>query len=265
MSNPFKSNYQAPHMGSRSFTEKLIVREDSQTGELGFVFANMPINEDLVMATADGALLAHDLTEHVNGPHNIGTGCDEFQAFGGIYYVRGYDRRMSAGNFGSAYTFEENVAAGITSILRDMAAIDQYDFYPEELPEYETDIDIEIDEVIAQARSDIPGDYNDEEELQEAIEAAGFDTLSQYLDQARKYMKMGYLKAEAMYDNEQYRANALYWSIAKAINTCSPECVGQEFTLTVNNDRVWFEEYIEDEPDYDEDEDHEESFAMEMN
>lgn len=38
-------------------------------------------------------LIAHDIVEHQNGPEAIGTGLDELQALGAVFYVRGFPSR----------------------------------------------------------------------------------------------------------------------------------------------------------------------------
>lgn len=66
---------------------KIIITECPVTGELGLRPEGLNVTYTTVLASMDGSLLAHDLTEHVNGIRNVGQSVwDEIQAFGAMIF-----------------------------------------------------------------------------------------------------------------------------------------------------------------------------------
>lgn len=72
-------------------------------------------NDDFSGApSGDTRLLAHDIVEHVNGVHNIGSIEDELQALGGVWFTRGH-----WGDFGrSIHTPYDNLANDFCEMFR---------------------------------------------------------------------------------------------------------------------------------------------------
>lgn len=261
MNNPFENLRQkAKPLGKISFTEYLVARTDAQTGELGWMFKKIPVNDDLFMSSVDPVLLAHDLLEHVNGLEAIGSIDDEFQALGGTYYVRGFMGELRRDGAGSAHTFEQNIASDIIRMFRELTIADFTFFDERQLEGLECEIDDEIDEVLQHARESIQDEFNDEEEFLEFLEESPFDSVEEYLRQAKLYMTMGFLKAEARYGHDRWAANNLFWNMHDAIRG-EPDYEGQEFVLTIDGESASFEEYYpEEEYDDDFDNDDDEDF-----
>jgi len=95
----------------------LIAREDRSTGELGLIIEGTRLM-DYPMVANDGLLVAHDLIEHQQGIHKIGSIGDELLALGAIWYVRGQHSDLRRGGTGSMHSPETNIAYDVINMGR---------------------------------------------------------------------------------------------------------------------------------------------------
>lgn len=220
-------------------TYTLTAKQDFQTGELGYCFDSLNINDELVMV-GDSLLLAHDLLEHQNGLGSIGSIHDELIALGGILFVRGYDQVLRRDNSGGVYSFDESLASDVVRMYGELSYID---FIPTDKIESDNGI---IDSVVTLAREGIIEEYD----------RAGitFSEYKAYIDSIASYMQQGYDLAEKRYTS-QYDACQLFWTLEEALR---PHCdnveyEGQQLELTVDYSanlvhcEELYEEYEEDE------------------
>jgi hypothetical protein len=192
---------------------------------------------DSMNAATDGLLIAHDVLEHVNGPHRIGSITDELEALGAIWYVRGQFHDLRRDSIGSAYGPHENVAADVTRMFRDYFHGGSLDHY---LPRtLRCEVDDDLQEVMEAARRNYRGEVDPEpSELHEYAKARRiYDRI------ALARMRIGYRKAKRMYP-DAHRVNALFWEITDAVNPRIKGCFeGQQFELRygIRNGRAWAE------------------------
>lgn len=203
----------------------LVAREDDELGGVGLGFKAVPASAGLNPA-ADGLLLAHDLVEHVNGVHEIGTIDDELEALGGIWYTRGQWGEMRRDGSGSMYTPEQNIAADASRMFRDFFYGAAANLTP--LRTRATDHDDSFAEILACVAQEALGELDSDEDMGEAAKK-----LAAYLAICMPRMRTGFRKAAAKFEKHgHFAANNLFWEIAE---TVAPYCkcaeVGQEFAL----------------------------------
>ncbi len=203
---------------------------DETTGELGLGLLDMPRHEQTNAAT-DGALLAHDLIEHVNGAERIGTIDDELEALGGIWYVRGQHGELFRNrDFRSAYTIEQNIGSDIARMFADHIRGDQFvDYSP--IRGRRTDADEALRAILDAGAAMRFDDFNSDE--REGLA----DKWERYAAIAFKRMQIGYAKARRKWGHlGRYAANSVYFAIADAVDPCIKriEHEGQRFVLLYN-------------------------------
>lgn len=72
-----------------------IIKPRTDDGGTGWIFENIRANNNKPMATPLPIMLAHDLLEHQNSLKAIGSIADEFEALGGVLYIRSQLRASS--------------------------------------------------------------------------------------------------------------------------------------------------------------------------
>lgn len=211
-------------------TEILTVKEDIHSGELGLCFDSLVINPDLYMVSADPIQIAHDYCEHVNGIPAIGSIHDEFEALGGIQYVRGYNEVLRRDGVGSYYSFDQNIASDIVRMWSERGYVDFVSWTGEP-----ADMDTNI---IYEARLGMLKEYED----------MVYSEYREYLQSAAAYMEQGYSKASQRYES-QGQANDLFWAMCEAVERLHIDYEGQQFKMQVNEAEalVFVDEYYEDE------------------
>lgn len=193
----------------------LDVKQDGQSGELGFVLRGIPFNTDLFMASTDGVLLAHDIMEHVNGLESIGTVEDECQALGGIWWVRGQYGDLRRDNIGSALSVEYNIGADISRMYEELNSAGETIKEPTEPPrrliKQLEDMEYSFRKIIEEAEKGVRSEwssYHDDDVIDEAH-------LKHYLDTTYHWMCIGIRKATRRH-RKAWEANQKFWDIANA-------------------------------------------------
>lgn len=199
---------------------RLIGYEDVN-GELGLTLKDIR-KTDWIFASTSGILIAHDIIEHQNGPHNIGTMNDEFQALGGIWFVRGELSQWDDHRFSS----EARLANELTSL-----AIYYEDLKLEPWSGTRVKPLVEDFEEIFEALTD----HEEFRELQPAMR-------HRFLNEAMLHMNIGYAKAKRRFI-DQYRAYDLFYAISETVDDLLRYCdlyEGSEFRLGYGDgDAVW--------------------------
>lgn len=182
------------------FYQRLIYTED-YAGSTGLLLKGH--NEDAYIdAATDGRLIAHDILEHQNGAASIGTPWDEFEALGGVYYVRAQHTPMQ-------------LHYDVMSVVED---IESYDLPWQAAPRTkECDADEDFLAIIKEAAED--REFNHK------------DVLS--------YLRIGYRKAEKRFERPHW-AYDLFMNIEKAVNDFDLDeyYLGQEFLLSYNHSKA---------------------------
>lgn len=234
----------------------LTVKRDAQSQELGLVFDEMKINPDLFMASSDPLLIAHDLLEHPNGIKAIGTIHDEFEALGGVIFVRGYTQQLRKDRIGSAYTFEESIANDLVRMARELSYVEckKYAGHTKAINAardcaYGFSVENCMEEILIIAKEKIPREFNDKKEMREIL---GQWTIDSYLKNAKHFVRAGYRKTWRRFNGDARYANDLFWHIVeKADIYCKNlSYEGEQFLLTIEGERVYFDEYYSE--DYNE-------------
>lgn len=214
----------------------LTVRKDFNSGEIGFAFDDMKINDDLFMVSTDPILLAHDYCEHVNGIGQIGTIHDELEALGGIYFVRGWDGMLRRDRQGM-WSFEENIAADISRMYGETGYVPFIELRMQKSRRH--DYDEEFKECCAIAKATIVSErdrYGDEYDEKK---------LNSYLAQTLLRMRIGYRKANKRYKGDRMAAVNLFWNIYRAFERERPEYEGQRYELIVTGQNARVDEIYE--------------------
>lgn len=219
---------------------ELISQEDSQTGELGWIFSDININEDLFMSSNDPLLLAHDFLEHPNGLDSIGSIDDEMQALGGIWFVRGQFGLLRKDNVGMAYSIEQHLASDLSRMYREQeitsyTMIDDSERAEIKYSAIDNDVIETAKEIIELARNDINSELEDGEQFDIGID--------EYLADAKLYFLLGYQRSVIRFDDDANSANELFWNIVSAFDSVDdPEWEEREINLVINGDRVYVDE-----------------------
>lgn len=184
--------------------------EDEEYGSWGIGIVGVTRKRGMNAAT-EGLLLAHDLVEHVNGLHVIGSIDDELEALGAIWFTRGHLGDLRRDSRGSAYTPEQNIASDVVRMLRDAyLAEDDVTLTPLRTRSCEADDAFEL--IVQYAREDMRAELDPEPgdtEWQPFAES--------YMRCVVPRLRVGYRKARRMY-GDFYRANDLFWTIADAVD-----------------------------------------------
>jgi hypothetical protein len=233
-------------------THILEVQQCEQTGEMGLIVQGMNVSnvsEGDLFVMADPIGIAHDLTEHVNGLSEIGTIFDEFQALGGIWYVRGQHADLRRDRVGSAIPDDENVAHDLIR-MAEIAVWHGTGGRLNEEPE-ETDFDETFEWMVEFARPKLLQDILSGEDMTQAeyCKEHEFD-IEDYLQQALWGMKLGVHKIEQKYENP-FHANNRFWNIYEALTPIFKQELweGMEFELRIDADNQarCYEHYEDDE------------------
>jgi len=207
-------------------TIKLIVAEDKETGELGFMLEGTPIIQYPMVAT-EGLLVAHDIIEHQQGAGSIGSIGDELIALGGVWFTRGQYGDISRDGRGSVYSPEQNLA----SDLVNMGCMFNYGTPLRETIKntHKTRHDEAFIEIINIAKKDIK-DEIDAEDINQS-------RLDEYFNACLHLMRTGYRKAAKRFKGYM-EANNIFWNIQQAVQDCVNliEIEGQEFKLSYCSD-----------------------------
>ena len=199
----------------------LTSREDRGTGEFGFVVNGTPCI-DYPMVSLEGALVAHDLLEHVNGVEKIGSIDDEIEALAGIWFVRGQHGELRRDAVGSFYSPEQSIAFDIQNMGRIYN--DGVNFRTPVPETTECDYDETWEAILTFAREGI----NDE------MDEIDNDRLDYYFESCLHYLRAGWAKVVERYNDDAYLANRLFWAIAEAADPLvkDADCEGQELLLS---------------------------------
>lgn len=202
----------------------LEAKEDRELGELGYLFKDTPIIS-APMVSNDGLLLAHDLIEHVNGLHKIGSIDDEIEALGSSYYIRGQTGQLRRDDFGSRYSPEENYASDILNLF--MYYNDGVDFKTP-IPKTRACI---FDEAFKEILN--IGKHQIKQELEnEDIDRGRLET---FLHASLHYLRKGYRKAKKRFPNA-YKINNLFFALADELTKWvkSPKYEGHQIELKID-------------------------------
>lgn len=194
----------------------LEAREDNETGELGLLTVGTPLINGYPMVAMTGMLIAHDLTEHVNGHRKIGSIDDELEALGGVWYCRGrmlgrIDLEYDIVNLGEIYYRGVDYRNPVPVTRRSG---DRYD----------NDFDAFMEDAARYLREGVR-EWGDEEEKERA---------EYFLSTAIHFIRVGYRKARKKYPNE-YRMYDRFKNIERVVDTVlrDVEFEGQVFELSV--------------------------------
>jgi hypothetical protein len=199
------------------------------TGETGFSVAGASVADDYMAAT-NGALMAHDLLEHLNGFDEIGGIGDELEALGAAWYVRG-----------ARSVTEDGLAGDVANLVRDHG----YKGFARSVPATtECEADGALDAIYWEARRMARRDYRyvDRDERAEAVPAR-----REFFKHARAFLTAGYLHAAQVYGSN-YTAAQTFYAVEAAVNRCTRGLeIGQQFTLTIGDGEARCEEFYGDE------------------
>ena len=214
---------------------RLVAAVDEYAIEPGLKLADVPNMDGMAVERTDGVLIAHDLLEHQNGLHNIGTVWDELEALGGIWQVRGRTGDMFVQNI---HTPQVNVASDVTRMYADWLDEPRRHFKRTRACDYDED----FQDIINIARSDIPSEHS---HLEGGVNRA---SMERYLDEAFHRMRSGFRKAQRRFGSD-YRGYDLFRAVAEASARAAKyiDFEGQEFTLRYGgNEAIITERRMED-------------------
>ncbi len=218
----------------------LITTGDDYDSAPGFMVRGSRMADDF-MADREGVLIAHDLLEHVNGVHNIGSVWDELEALGGIWQVRArhgelFTGRATYGNL-KAYDMPYQIASDITRMFGAWCYPESHYAGPGSFRAGSRPLDEETESSFAAtldyARKDIPNEHSDIEPERESAFRASLDS---YLALALRRMRIGYRKAHKRYGDGWRGANQ-FVAIREAVASAAKqiETSGQDFRLSYGN------------------------------
>lgn len=194
---------------------RLLAVTDEYDDTPGLALKAAPRTYEGFMADRNGDLIAHDIIEHQNGAKNIGSIDDELEASGGVWHVRG-----RWGDFKNTYHQPaHHAAADISRMFTDQG----YWTIPTNGTRLIEDIEEDIDEIIVQSKKLIKA---------EAYEPSDLDNMDEFLEAARRRIRIGYRKATKRFGTG-YESNSIYNNIKRALETCVKhvDYEGQEFVL----------------------------------
>lgn len=215
----------------------LTAKEDWELGELGLMLDGVK-QMNYPSVAMEGRLIAHDILEHQNGLHNIGSIGDELEALGGVWFIRGQygDMIRDHPNINSS---EQHLASDVMNMAMLFANDIGLNFpVPRTYCHYQDDA---FEGIIQLGRKDYRSEWQcSNEDNPPAI--------SEYFDACLHYMRNGHRKAERRFGNGMW-ANNLFWNIAEAVDPYAKhtEYEGQRFRLGYDSNQVTCYEIIEDE------------------
>ena len=220
----------------RSQTVRLEAIEDPETREIGLIlqeskYSLLATNDPIV---GDGALIAHDLLEHINGISNIGGISEELEALGAVIHVRGHNGPLREGNYHHSY--EEGLASDLSNMF--FKWLDKG--FERRIPVTiaSCGIEEELAEIIELAKHEIisESEYND----------ASLTSMPEYLSGCKHFMRTGYRKAVKKYKKlDGWELYSLFMDIAKAVDSVSIDYQGQEFELVYGSNGVFIDEHYD--------------------
>ena len=215
----------------------LTAREDDSTGETGLSLDGVVVMESYPSVAMEGRLIAHDILEHQNGLHNIGSIGDELEALGGVWFVRGQWGDITRDhNVNSA---EQHVASDVMNMA--MLFADGVGFHypvPNTYSHYQDD---SFQCIIDLGRKDYRAEW-------ECSNEDNPPPIPEYFNACLHYMRSGYNKANRRFGNGSW-SNNLFWEIAEAVDPYAKhiDYEGQRFRLGYDSNQVTCCEIIEDE------------------
>lgn len=202
----------------------LEVRKDLELGELGFMVKGTPMMNYPMVATR-GAVVAHDLLEHVNGVSEIGSVGDELEALGAAWYVRGQHGMVTdVGMSGDVYGLLE---------LHNQGVPFRVDVKRTQACDYDDVFEYAIGAAVQSFLK-----YNED------VDA---NRLEEFKTAALSLMRTGYRKAKRKY--KDFCVATLFCEIEREVDSIVKEIEyeGQEFKLRYDPLNV----YVEEVYDYD--------------
>jgi len=214
----------------------LTAKEDYSLGEIGLMIDGVRMM-DYPSVAMEGRLIAHDILEHQNGLHNIGSIGDELEALGGVWYVRGQHGDITRDY--NVNTPSQHIAADISNMA--MMFVDGVGLNHPIPRTYSHDYDEDFRDIINLARHDYL------RELQDRDISDYNQQIPEYFDACLHCMRSGFNKAARRFANID--ANGLFWEIAKTVDPHAKhiEYEGQQFRLGYDSNQVQCYEIIEDE------------------
>ena len=219
---------------------KLDVFRDEMTGETGLGIKGLRRDES-INAAREGALIAHDLIEHVNGVSEIGSIDDEMEALGAIWYVRGQHDDLVRSRT-SIYSAEQNIASDFVRMFRDHIYGQHVSYvkFRTKACDHDEAFNVILDHSEREYLDEI--DYEDKKRAMRCW----YD----YREVCLHRMRIGYRKAYARWERKgPMAANQQFWAIAEAVNEAirfHELYEGAEFNLQYGNGRATCDELMED-------------------
>jgi len=215
----------------------MTAKEDYSLGELGLMLDDVH-QMDYPSVAMEGRLIAHDILEHQNGLHNIGSIGDELEAVGAVWHVRGRWGDIIRDNV-NINSSEQHLASDICNMAMIFAGGVGLHF---PVPRtYSHSDDETFEHIMELGRMS----YRSEMESQTGEPVP---PIPEYFDACLHYMRSGYNKSNRRFGSG-FRSNNLFWEIAEAVDPYAKhvEFEGQRFRLGYDNNRVLCYEIIEDE------------------
>ena len=214
----------------------MTAKEDYSLGEIGLMLDDVR-QLDYPSVAQEGRLIAHDILEHQNGLHNIGSIGDELEALGGVWFVRGQWGDITRDqNVNSA---EQHLASDVMNMAQLFANNVGFNFpVPRTYQHYQDDA---FECIIQLGRKS----YRSEWDCRADEDAP---PIPEYFDACLHYMRNGYNKAARRFGAGTW-ANSLFWNIAEAVDPHAKhiEYEGQRFRLGYDSNQVLCYEIMEDE------------------
>lgn len=190
----------------------LTAREDYEFGGIGLHIEGM--KKEGTNPATEGLQIAHDLIEHVNGLDAIGDICDELEALGAIWFVRGQwgDIRRNSNSTATAY---EDIASDIVRMFADFFHGAHVDLTVPRTQACVADDDFReiIRIALEQTDYELGPDYDQHAKKREA----------EYMAVCLPRMRRGYRKARNKYGKGLMAANSLFWVVANEVDKLMPK------------------------------------------
>ena len=207
----------------------IVYTEDEATGELGFRLKLMPALNNGEPECGGGALIAHDILEHLHGPREIGGIADELIALGAAWFVRGQWGKVC--ELRNNYRDEEHISGDVARFA-PMWYEDQGMWFP-----------APVENLRAVSRAEAPlrrvYDYAYEtwkKEVSYKAESVAqmADMMSAtdegYWPKVMPYLRYGFTKAARRYRNKNM--SWLFWRLAHEVTKVGEHAEeGQEFVI----------------------------------
>lgn len=214
-------------------TYQLEVREDERSGTLGVGWKKLIHAENIGYST-EGALIAHDILEHVNKPEDIGAICEELEALGGLWFVRGEMEQIRPRMNVSSV---ESLSYELTDMARDFIGGEELEKEKYKLSRLCVENENFV-EMVKLSRKQLREELECDDYIED-IEKAMLEA-NKFYSYVVPAMEAGYLKAEKMYVSSSW-ACSLFWEVATTIeNHLKYEELfeGKEFELRIDFSRA---------------------------